>query len=179
MSPFFQGKSNTKHISRTAQSTLVCKQRRFLSESQFCLASRNSTGIKLARPIGSRGPVLGGVTPEASVSNSHHRTGPTVISRSFCSRRTQRSDKSLTSSITDRSALGGKVGKARTIVTPTGELQPPATTVPEPGDGARSKNCFDGQRTRTASLPLAPNSDFQSCCVTGSRALQRFAFSWH
>lgn len=70
----------------------MCKQWRFLCDSQFCLASRNSTGLKLERPIRSLGLVLSGMNPEVNVSNSHCRTGTTAISQHFSSSRTQRSD---------------------------------------------------------------------------------------
>lgn len=119
----------------TEQSTLVCKQWRFLCESQFCLASRNSTGIKLERPMRSLGLVLGGMNPEVSVSDSHHRTGTTAISQCSSSSRTQRSWQSLTSYITDiftdRSALRDEVGKTYMIVVPTPECQPSAMLLTE------------------------------------------------
>lgn len=92
MSLFFQGKSNKKHVSLTEQSTLLCKQWRFLCESQFCLASRNSTGIKLERPIRSLGLVRSGMNPEVSASSSHNRTRTTAISQRFSFSRTQRFD---------------------------------------------------------------------------------------
>lgn len=42
----------------------MCTQWRFLRESHFCLAYRNSTGIKIQRPIGGLGLAGGGTDPE-------------------------------------------------------------------------------------------------------------------
>lgn len=80
----------------------MCKQWRFLCESQFYLASSNSAGIKLERPIHGLGLAVGGMNTDVSVSNSHHRTGTTAISWPFSFSRTQRSDsRSQTTSPTD------------------------------------------------------------------------------